>query len=116
MDKRELINYCLNFNDVYEDYPFDENWAVLRHRLNKKAFAFIYERNGRVYINLKLNPIEGSFYRGSFKEITEAYHMNKLHWNSVDLNSLIPDEILYEMIFKSYNLTKPKLLKKKGKN
>jgi len=59
MNKREIIDYCLTYENVYEDYPFDENWAALRHILNKKTFAFIYDRNEKTYVNLKLNPIEG---------------------------------------------------------
>ena len=52
MTRRELIDYCLTLPDVYEDYPFDGiadagAWAVMRHRMNKKSFALIYERNGR---------------------------------------------------------------------
>ena len=38
--------------------------------------------------------------------------MNKLHWNTVCLDSDIPIVILKEMINKSYDLTKPKFLKK----
>ena len=52
--KKDLITYCLTYKDVYEDYPFrDHEWAVIRHRNNKKVFAWIYSRNGEVCINLK---------------------------------------------------------------
>ncbi len=40
--KQDLIQYCLTYKDVYEDYPFrDHEWAVIRHRKNKKVFAWI---------------------------------------------------------------------------
>ena len=43
-DKRkEIIEYCLTFVNAYEDYPFeDKNWCVIRHRDNRKVFAWIF--------------------------------------------------------------------------
>ena len=35
MTKRELIDYCLTYPAAYEDYPFDETAAVIKH----SAFA-----------------------------------------------------------------------------
>ena len=52
--KSDLITYCLTYKDVYEDYPFrDHEWTVIRHRGNKRVFAWIYRREGQVCINLK---------------------------------------------------------------
>lgn len=56
MTRQELIDYCLTFPSAYEDYPFDDiadasAWTVVRHRINKKSFALIYERNGRLCVN-----------------------------------------------------------------
>ena len=31
MTRREAIDACLSLPDAYEDYPFDGNWAVMRH-------------------------------------------------------------------------------------
>ena len=61
MTRRELIDFCLTFPAAYEDYPFDDitdagAWTVMRHRSNKKSFAFIYERYGKLRINLKCDP------------------------------------------------------------
>lgn len=57
MTRRELIDFCLTFPFSYEDYPFDEvvddhAWTVMRYSANKKSFAFIYERDRHLYINL----------------------------------------------------------------
>ena len=42
--RAEAIACCLQLPDVYEDYPFtDKNWTVMRHRQNKKAYAWIFE-------------------------------------------------------------------------
>ncbi|ADU26771.1 hypothetical protein Ethha_1220 [Ethanoligenens harbinense YUAN-3] len=61
MTRCALVDYCLTYPDAYEDYPFDESadaagaWTVIRHRLNQKSFAFIYERDG-LCVNLKCEP------------------------------------------------------------
>lgn len=113
MDRRKLIEYCLTYPDVYEDYPFDdapgaENaWAVMRHRQNKKSFALIYERGG-LCVNLKCEPLRANFLRQVYKGVTQAYHMNKEHWNTVHLGSDVPENELYSMIEHSYHLTMPK--------
>ena len=109
MDKRELIEYCLTYPDAFEDYPFDESWAVMRHSGNKKGFAFIYKRDGRLFANLKCDPIKADFLRQIYRDVTPAYHMNKTHWNTVYIDSDIPEQELFDMIQHSYNLIKPKV-------
>ncbi|MDR2712907.1 MAG: MmcQ/YjbR family DNA-binding protein [Clostridiales bacterium] len=120
MTCQELIDFCLTFPAAYEDYPFDEMtgdgaWAVMRHRTNKKSFAFIYERNGKLCINLKCEPVETDFLRQLFSDVTPAYHMNKVHWNTVALGGDVPDDELCRMIGSSYDLIKPKVRRKTNK-
>ncbi len=110
MKRSELIEYCLTYPDTYEDYPFDDvpnsdkAWTVMRHRLNKKSFALIYERNG-LCVNLKCEPIRADFLRQIYIGVTPAYHMNKEHWNTIRLDSDVPVDELYSMIEHSYRLT-----------
>ena len=113
MTRRELIDYCLTFPGSYEDYPFDDfpddpaAWTVMRHRANRKSFAFIYERGG-LCINLKCEPALAGFFRQVYRSVTPAYHMNKEHWNTVRPDSDVPEKELFGMIGQSFNLTKPK--------
>lgn len=113
MNKRELIEYCLTFPAAYEDYPFDAEWAVMRHGGNKKGFAFIYERGGQLCANLKCDPFRADFLRQSFRDVTSAYHMNKDHWNTVTIGGDVPEADLFEMIAHSYDLIKPKAKRNK---
>ena len=118
MTRRELIDYCLTFPFAYEDYPFDNivdagAWTVMRHRGNKKGFAFIYERYGKLCVNLKCDPFEADFLRQAFMYVTPAYHMNKEHWNTVTLGDDVPDDELQRMVERSYSLIKPKAGKRK---
>jgi predicted DNA-binding protein (MmcQ/YjbR family) len=108
MKKKDIIEYCLTFQDVYEDYPFDGNWAAMRHNTNKKCFAFIYERHGKLCVNLKCEPNEAYILRQIYNDVIPAYHMNKENWNTVIINGDVPKEALIDMIRRSYDLIKPK--------
>ena len=117
MTRQEIICYCLSLPLTYEDYPFDNiadagAWTVMRHKGNKKSFALIYERNGKLCVNLKCDPFEADFLRQAFVDVTPAYHMNKVHWNTVTLGGDVPDEELLRMIEASYGLIKPKMRKR----
>ena len=117
MTRRELIGFCLTFPAVYEDYPFDDiidagAWTVMRHRTNRKGFAHIYERNGKLCVNHKCEPLEADFLRQAFADVTPAYHMNKVHWNTVTLGGDVPEDELKRMVERSYGLIKPKVRKK----
>ena len=109
MTKNALQAACLAFADSYEDYPFDANWLALRRRSNKKTFAFIYTREGRDCVNLKCDPMRADFLRRVYTGLTPAYHMNKTHWNTVALESDVPDDELLALLTHSYELTRPKI-------
>ncbi len=119
LTKRGLIEFCLTFPGAYEDYPFDDDpgsaqaWAVLRHRVSKKAFAFIYERGGVVNINLKCDPMYADLLRGAYFAVTPAYHMNKVHWNTVKVDGSVPEQEIYAWIGQSYDLIRPGTAKRK---
>ena len=116
MNKRDIIEYCLTFMSAYEDYPFDENWATMRHSGNTKSFAYVYERNGNLCVNLKCDPNEADTLRSIYKDVTPAYHMNKEHWNTITIGGDVPIDALYEMIQRSYDLIKPKPRKRRQIN
>lgn len=104
--RKDAIDFCLSFPNAFEDYPFhDDNWTVMRHKDNKKTFACIYERNGKIWINVKGAPDWCEFWRNAFNSVIPAYHMNKTHWNSIILDGTVPDDNIMGMINDSYNLT-----------
>ena len=111
--RADLIAYCLRFPRTYEDYPFDSvsdpgAWTVMRHRGNTRSYALIYVREGRPRINLKADPAESVFLRQEFVDLTPAYHMNKVHWNTIILNGDVPWDEVTRQIAASYDLTRPK--------
>ncbi len=112
--RQEVIDFCLTLDNSYEDYPFDDgNWTVMRHKTNKKMFAAAYERSGNIWVNVKCDPNLTYMWRSSYKSVIPAYHMNKVHWNSVILDGSIPREEIENMIYDSYVLTMPKRVNKR---
>lgn len=112
--RKEAIDYCLTLKDVYEDYPFhDMNWCVIRHKDNNKVFAWIFDKDGYVWINVKCDAQWREFWRQAFDSVIPAYHLNKTHWNSIILDGSVPDEDIRRMILESYDLTAPKAAAKK---
>lgn len=104
--RSDVITYCLTLKEVYEDYPFhDPNWCVIRHKKNRKVFAWIFDKDGHVWINLKCDPKWRDFWRQTFTSVLPAYHLNKKHWNSVILDGTVPDVEIKRMILESYDLT-----------
>lgn len=107
--RQEAVDFCLTLEDTYEDHPFhDFNWTLMRHKGNKKSFATIYERQGNIWINVKCSPDLIFMWRNVFNSVVPAYHMNKEHWNSIILDGTVDIGAIKNMIWDSYELTKPK--------
>lgn len=108
-ERSEVIAFCSKMNRVIEDYPFhDPNWTVMRHTDNRKVFAWIFDKDGHIWVNVKCDPEWRDFWRNAYASVVPAYHLNKEHWNSIILDGSIPDLDIQRMIEESYELTKPK--------
>ena len=121
MTRQDFIDFCLTFPCAYEDYPFDDvldekACTVMRHRGNKKSFALIMRRGGELYLNLKCDPLEADFLRSVYQSVIPGWHMNKLHWNTVIIGGDVPEDEIKRMIECSFDLTKPKVRKRKNGN
>lgn len=103
--RQEVLKYCLTFPNVYQDAPFhDDNWQLVRYKKNKKAFAWTYERDGYICVNVKVNPEWRDFWRQAYAAVIPGYHQNKEHWNTIILNGSIPEQDIKRMIAESYDL------------
>lgn len=116
--RQEVLDYGMTLPEVYIDTPFhDDNWVLLRYRKNKKAFAWTYEKDGHMWVNIKVDPEWRDLWRNTYEAVIPGYHQNKEHWNSVRLDDSIPDEEVKRMIAESYDLIvgkrKPQLKCKK---
>lgn len=114
--KYEWIDeYLLEKASVSKDLQEDWNW--IRYTLDGKMFASICldKEDIPYYITLKLDPLEGDFLRKQYKDIIPGYYMNKIHWNSIKVNGAVSDDLLKDMLDKSYELVLSGFSKKKQK-
>ena len=104
-ERKEVLDYGMTLADVYIDTPFhDDNWVLLRYKKNKRAFAWTYERNGKIWVNVKVDPEWRDVWRKTYASVLPGYHQNKEHWNSIILDGSIPDQEIKRMIAESYDL------------
>ncbi len=104
--------YCLAKKGVTECFPFDNKTLVFK--IIDKVFA-LADVEEFVLVNLKCDPELAIELREKYSGITGGYHMNKKHWNSVEVNGPVPDKLFFELIDHSYNLVAAKLSTKSKK-
>lgn len=101
--REEAVSFGLTFPDTYMEMPFkDTNWQLIRVKESKKAFLWIYEREGFINLNVKVSPEWRDFWRNAFKSVVAGWHQNKEHWNTIILDGSIPDKDVKNMIAESY--------------
>ena len=105
LKREEILKYGLTFSDVYVDTPFhDPNWVLLRYEKNKRAFAWTYEREGHIWVNVKVDPEWRDFWRNTYFSVIPAYHQNKEHWSTIILDGTVPEKEIKRMISESYDI------------
>ena len=77
------------------------------------AAVCLDENDEPYYITLKLEPSEGDFLRKQYEDIIPGYYMNKIHWNSIKPDGEVPDDLLKDLLDKSYRLVLSGFSKKK---
>lgn len=103
--REEALSCGLSFPDTYQDAPFhDANWQLVRYKWNKRAFLWIYEREGHINLNVKVDTDKALFWRDIYKSVIPGYHQNKEHWNTIILDGTVPEDDIREMIAESYDL------------
>jgi predicted DNA-binding protein (MmcQ/YjbR family) len=111
MNIEEFRDYCLRKKGVTESFPFDETTLVFK--VMGKMFALTGLEHQPATVSLKCDPERSAELREEYDgRIRGAYHMSKLHWNSIEIDTNIPNGILYELIDHSYDLVVAKLTKK----
>ncbi len=101
MNLSSLNHFCLSLPGTSCDYPFDEN--VKAFRVSGKIFALLDDKSFDT-INLKCDPELALQWRNQFPDVQPGYHMNKKHWNTVQLHGNLSDERILEMIQHSYDM------------
>ncbi len=103
--REDAIRYGLTFDGAYTDRPFPRaDWQLVRVRGSKKTFLAVYERNGLVNLNVKVDPEWRDFWRNAYASVLPGWHQNKEHWNTILLDGSIPEQEMKRMIAESYDL------------
>lgn len=103
--REDALEYGLSLPGTYQDAPFrDDNWQLVRVKGSKKAFLWIYEREGLLNLNVKADPEWRDFWRSAYEAVIPGWHQNKEHWNTIILDGSIPEKDIRRMIKESYDL------------
>jgi predicted DNA-binding protein (MmcQ/YjbR family) len=89
--------------------PFGE--TVVVYKVGGKMFALAALDELPTTANLKCDPDLALELRDRFEQVRPGYHMNKKHWNTVELGTGISDAELKKMIDHSYELVMRRLPK-----
>ena len=110
-----IDEYLTGKRGVTKDLQPEWNW--IRYQIGGKMFAAICRDDHDLpyYITLKLEPLEGEFWRKQYDDIIPGYYMNKTHWNSVKADGEVPDDILRGLLDKAYQIVLGSLSRKKQK-
>ena len=109
MTLEQLKKICRSLKAVEEKMPFDDQILVFTVRGKMFCLTDIVDYR---FINLKCDPDEAMIFREIYPEVTAGYHMNKRHWNSVNVHGSLSEDLLQEWIVNSYELVVAKLPKK----
>ncbi len=109
MNIEEFRDYCVKKKGVTEHFPFDQNTLVFKVMGKMFALADVETFD---FINLKSEPEKAVELREKYQGIKPGYHMSKIHWNSVYVNTDVSDRLLLELVDDSYKLVVSSLTKK----
>ena len=103
--REDACSFGLEFENTYLDKPFRKaDWQLIRVKDSKKAFLCIYEKDGFVNLNVKVDPAWRDFWRSAYASVIPGYHQNKEHWNTIILDDSIKEDDIKRMIAESYDL------------
>lgn len=111
MNIEEFRTYCLSKKAATESFPFDKTTLVFK--VMNKMFALTGLEHQPAKVNLKCDPERSVSLREEFYGlINPGFHMSKLHWNTVEIEKNLPNDLIIELIDHSYDLVVNGLTKK----
>ncbi|OMP80980.1 MULTISPECIES: MmcQ/YjbR family DNA-binding protein [unclassified Chitinophaga] len=109
MNIEQFRDFCLALPGVTEEFPFGEETLV--YKVMGKMFT-LTSLDSFESINLKCDPEIAIELRERYDGVSPGYHMNKKHWNTVDVHAGISDKLIYQWIRDSYELVVESLPRK----
>ena len=112
MNIEEFHDYCMAKKGVTESFPFNDTALVMK--VLDKMFA-LANLDGPLSISLKCDPGKAVELREQYPAIRPAYHFNKKHWNTIEIDGSIDLKTIQSLIDHSYDLVVSKMTKAKQK-
>lgn len=109
MIAEEIREYCLAKKGVTEGFPFNQTTLVFK--VGGKMFLLMALDTQPLVFSAKNKEDYNQELREKYYQISDAYHMNKTHWNSVVCEGLKSD-LIKKLIDDSYDLVFESLTKK----
>jgi predicted DNA-binding protein (MmcQ/YjbR family) len=97
-----LRQSCLELPGAEEQFPFGEETSVFK--VAGKIFALSPLRSRQLSVSLKCEPEIAEQLRAAHAAVRPGYHLNKRHWNTVDIDGSLDDRFVLDMIEDSYDL------------
>jgi predicted DNA-binding protein (MmcQ/YjbR family) len=98
----EALDACSRLPGAVEDYPFGDEVAVFK--VGGKMFALVALTGDPGSVSLKCDPDHALELRALHAAVRPGYHLNKRHWNTVELDGSVADAEVEEMLDHSYEL------------
>jgi predicted DNA-binding protein (MmcQ/YjbR family) len=106
----QLRERCLELPGTAEEFPFRPELSVFK--VSGKVFALTALDQRPLRISLKCEPGLAEQLRNTYSAVRPGYHLNKRHWNTVNVDGSLPDRLVLDMIEDSYDLVVAGLPKK----
>lgn len=102
MDFDSLKKFLFDKPGSKLEFPFGPDTLVFK--VMGKMFTLVSWQEDPLRISVKCDPGEAIILREKYPAVKPAYHMSKIHWNTITLDGSIPDEEIYAMINESFRL------------
>ena len=107
MDWDRMLRYLSDRPGAVEDYPFGDDVAVFK--VGGRVFAICALSGQPGSVSLKCDPTLAEALRRRYPSVTPGYHLNKRHWNTVQLDGSVPGDELTDLVDHSWELVVARL-------
>ncbi|MBR5639254.1 MAG: MmcQ/YjbR family DNA-binding protein [Muribaculaceae bacterium] len=115
MNIEEFREYCISLPDVTEATPFENfsrgRYTILVFYVGGHMFCYFNIDDFR-FVTIKCDPEQMAELKERYQAVGEPFNGDSRYWISVEVNNDVSDEMLRELVRKSYELVKYRKLHK----
>lgn len=115
MNIEDFREYCLEMDGVTEKTPFGKFArrydSILVFYILDHMFCLV-DIDDFSYVTVKSTPDEIDEITMNRTSVSKPLNLNERHWIQLDLNGDIPDQEIYRLVKRAYNIVRAKYAKK----